>query len=95
MVHISFKQKKYFSFPLTNLNYCFRPLNDDEQRINVPTAITCNEGKREVSVVQNIANKQVDKIFTFDKVQFPCFYSSSLVIKLMVGMLYISELQLA
>lgn len=48
-----------------------RPLNDDEQRINVPTAITCNEGKREVSVVQNIANKQVDKIFTFDKVFGP------------------------
>ncbi|KAK4377543.1 hypothetical protein RND71_003839 [Anisodus tanguticus] len=48
-----------------------RPLNDDEQRINVPKAITCNESKREVSVVQNVANKQVDKIFTFDKVFGP------------------------
>ncbi|XP_075103400.1 kinesin-like protein KIN-5B isoform X2 [Nicotiana tabacum] len=48
-----------------------RPLNDDEQRINVPKAITCNESKREVSVVQNVANKQVDKVFTFDKVFGP------------------------
>uniref|UniRef100_A0A1U7WDR5 Kinesin-like protein n=1 Tax=Nicotiana sylvestris TaxID=4096 RepID=A0A1U7WDR5_NICSY len=50
---------------------CFRPLNDDEQRINVPKAITCNESKREVSVLQNVANKQVDKVFTFDKVFGP------------------------
>nr|XP_009782178.1 PREDICTED: probable 125 kDa kinesin-related protein [Nicotiana sylvestris] len=49
----------------------FRPLNDDEQRINVPKAITCNESKREVSVLQNVANKQVDKVFTFDKVFGP------------------------
>ncbi|KAM3340261.1 kinesin-like protein KIN-5B [Capsicum galapagoense] len=48
-----------------------RPLNDDEQRINVPKAITCNESKREISVVQNVANKQVDKVFTFDKVFGP------------------------
>ncbi|KAF3614841.1 ATP binding microtubule motor family protein isoform 2 [Capsicum annuum] len=51
--------------------YQFMPLNDDEQRINVPKAITCNESKREISVVQNVANKQVDKVFTFDKVFGP------------------------
>ncbi|PWA93992.1 ATP binding microtubule motor family protein [Artemisia annua] len=48
-----------------------RPLSDDEQKCNVPKAITCNENKREVSILQNVANKQVDKIFTFDKVFGP------------------------
>ncbi|XP_059462978.1 kinesin-like protein KIN-5B [Corylus avellana] len=48
-----------------------RPLSDDEQRLNVPKVISCNEHKREVSVSQNLANKQVDRIFTFDKVFGP------------------------
>lgn len=45
-----------------------RPLSEDEQRSNVPKAITCNEHKREVTVLQSVANKPVDRVFTFDKV---------------------------
>ncbi|XVF08039.1 hypothetical protein REPUB_Repub06bG0191100 [Reevesia pubescens] len=48
-----------------------RPLSEDEQRMNVPRAISCNEHKREVTVFQNVANKQVDRVFTFDKVFGP------------------------
>lgn len=48
-----------------------RPLNDEEQRLNVPRVISCNEHKREVAVLQSVANKQVDKVFSFDKVFGP------------------------
>ncbi|GMJ03069.1 hypothetical protein like AT2G37420 [Hibiscus trionum] len=48
-----------------------RPLNEDERRTNVPRVISCNELKREVTVLQNVANKQVDRVFTFDKVFGP------------------------
>ncbi|GAB4833750.1 hypothetical protein Ancab_031999 [Ancistrocladus abbreviatus] len=48
-----------------------RPLGDDEQKISIPKVITCNEPKREVNVSQSIANKQVDRVFTFDKVFGP------------------------
>ncbi|CAA3002993.1 kinesin KIN-5B [Olea europaea subsp. europaea] len=48
-----------------------RPLSDDEQRANVPKVVTCNETKREVTVLQGLANKQVDRVFTFDKVFGP------------------------
>lgn len=48
-----------------------RPLSDEEQKCNVPKVITCNEHKREVTILQNVANKQVDKLFTFDKVFGP------------------------
>ncbi|KAG5112882.1 hypothetical protein AAZX31_13G116600 [Glycine max] len=48
-----------------------RPLSDDELRSNVPKVVTCNENKREVSVMQTLANKQVDRVFTFDKVFGP------------------------
>ncbi|WVY96776.1 hypothetical protein V8G54_028927 [Vigna mungo] len=45
----------------------FRPLGEDEARLNMPIVISCNEGRREVSVVQNIANKQTDRTFAFEK----------------------------
>ncbi|KAK8939766.1 125 kDa kinesin-related protein [Platanthera guangdongensis] len=48
-----------------------RPLNDGEMRVNTPTVISCNEQHREISAVQSIANKQIDKTFTFDKVFGP------------------------
>ncbi|GFZ11044.1 ATP binding microtubule motor family protein [Actinidia rufa] len=48
-----------------------RPLTDDEQKSNLPRAITCNEHKREVAVLQSLTNKQVDRVFTFDKVFGP------------------------
>lgn len=45
-----------------------RPMNEDEMRVHTPVVISCNEGRREVSAVQNIANKQIDRTFLFDKV---------------------------
>ncbi|OEL24829.1 Kinesin-like protein KIN-5A [Dichanthelium oligosanthes] len=48
-----------------------RPLSQEEQRINTPVVITCNDQRREVSVAQNIANKQIDRTFVFDKVFGP------------------------
>ncbi|OWM68852.1 kinesin-like protein KIN-5D [Punica granatum] len=48
-----------------------RPLNEDEQRARTPVVISCNEGRREVCAVQNIANKQIDRTFMFDKVFGP------------------------
>ncbi|KAH1207806.1 Kinesin-like protein KIN-5D [Glycine max] len=48
-----------------------RPLNEDETRLHTPVVISCNEGRREVSAVQNIANKQIDRTFAFDKVFGP------------------------
>lgn len=48
-----------------------RPLSDEEQRSNVPKVVSCNENKREVTVMHTIANKQVEKVFNFDKVFGP------------------------
>ncbi|KAL8129765.1 hypothetical protein V2J09_018920 [Rumex salicifolius] len=48
-----------------------RPLSDDEQKLNISRAVTCNEQKREVITSQSIGNKQLDKVFTFDKVFGP------------------------
>ncbi|KAG6430447.1 hypothetical protein SASPL_108514 [Salvia splendens] len=48
-----------------------RPLTDDEQRLNMPYAITCNDSKREVTVSQSVGSKHVDRVFTFDKVFWP------------------------
>ncbi|KAL8125892.1 hypothetical protein AgCh_013261 [Apium graveolens] len=48
-----------------------RPLSEDDQRSNVPMVVACNEQRREVSISQNVANRQVDKVFTFDKVFGP------------------------
>ncbi|GAA0172516.1 microtubule binding motor protein [Lithospermum erythrorhizon] len=48
-----------------------RPLNDEEKRLNTPVVISCNEGRREVTAVQTIANKQTDRTFVFDKVFGP------------------------
>ncbi|KAK1589136.1 hypothetical protein Q3G72_030853 [Acer saccharum] len=48
-----------------------RPLSEDEMRVHTPVVISCNDGRREVSAVQNIANKQIDRTFLFDKVFGP------------------------
>ncbi|KAL8213831.1 hypothetical protein R6Q57_003280 [Mikania cordata] len=48
-----------------------RPLNADEEKLHTPVVITCAENKREVCAVQNIANKQIDRSFVFDKVFGP------------------------
>ncbi|XP_060968909.1 kinesin-like protein KIN-5B [Cannabis sativa] len=48
-----------------------RPLSDEEAKSNVQRVISCNEQKKEVTVLQNVANKQIDRLFTFDKVFGP------------------------
>ncbi|THF94259.1 hypothetical protein TEA_011485 [Camellia sinensis var. sinensis] len=48
-----------------------RPLSEDEKRAKMPVAISCNEHKHEVSVIQNAANKHLDKSFVFDKLLGP------------------------
>ncbi|XP_062012533.1 kinesin-like protein KIN-5D [Rosa rugosa] len=48
-----------------------RPLSEDETRVHTPVVISCNENRREVAAVQNIANKQIDRTFAFDKVFGP------------------------
>ncbi|GER34434.1 kinesin-related protein-like [Striga asiatica] len=45
-----------------------RPLTEDETKLRAPVVISCNESRREVCALQNIANKQMDRTFTFDKV---------------------------
>lgn len=47
---------------------CCRPLSEDEKRAKTPVAISCDEHSREVSVIQNVANKYRDKAFVFDNV---------------------------
>ncbi|KAM0930774.1 hypothetical protein ACQ4PT_000698 [Festuca glaucescens] len=47
-----------------------RPLNEEEQRANVQSAVSCNDMKREVTVLNSLF-KQADKTFTFDKVFGP------------------------
>lgn len=37
-------------------------------RVHTPVVISCHESRREVSAIQNIANKQIDRTFAFDKV---------------------------
>lgn len=48
-----------------------RPLSEDETRVHTPVVISCNENRREVAAVQNIANKQIDRTFLFDRVFGP------------------------
>ncbi|ONI00428.1 hypothetical protein PRUPE_6G088500 [Prunus persica] len=48
-----------------------RPLSEDEMRVHTPVVISCHESRREVSAIQNIANKQIDRTFAFDKVFGP------------------------
>ncbi|KAL9676425.1 hypothetical protein QQ045_004639 [Rhodiola kirilowii] len=48
-----------------------RPFSEEELRTNAPQVVTCNDYQREVAVSQNIAGKQIDRIFTFDKVFGP------------------------
>ncbi|KAM3229382.1 hypothetical protein ACQJBY_060314 [Aegilops geniculata] len=47
-----------------------RPLSVEEQKANVQSAVSCNDTKREVTVLNSLF-KQADKTFTFDKVFGP------------------------
>ncbi|KAK1263029.1 Pentatricopeptide repeat-containing protein [Acorus gramineus] len=53
--------------PKLNIKKKGRPFNEDELRNNAPQVVTCNEYQREVAVSQSIAGKQIDRVFTFDK----------------------------
>ncbi|XP_076946231.1 kinesin-like protein KIN-5C [Bidens hawaiensis] len=55
-----------------------RPFSDDELRNNAPHVVTCNEQQREVAVSQSIAGKQIDRVFTFDKVFGPSAHQKDL-----------------
>ncbi|XP_074589164.1 kinesin-like protein KIN-5C [Curcuma longa] len=48
-----------------------RPFSEDELRSNALKVVTCNDYNREVSVTQTIVGKQIDRVFTFDKVFGP------------------------
>lgn len=48
-----------------------RPFNEDEVRTSAPQIVSCSEPRREVTVNLNIAAKQIDRTFTFDKVFGP------------------------
>ncbi|XP_073064697.1 kinesin-like protein KIN-5D [Primulina eburnea] len=48
-----------------------RPLSEDEARVHTPVVISCNENRREICAIQNIANKQIDRTFNFDKIFGP------------------------
>ncbi|CAA6654842.1 unnamed protein product [Spirodela intermedia] len=55
-----------------------RPLSEDEARLNTPVVISCNEHRREVSAVQSIANKIIDRTFNFDRVFGPSSHQKDL-----------------
>jgi kinesin family protein 11 len=51
-------------------------LSEEERRVGTPVVVACNDQRREVSVAQNIANKQIDRTFAFDKVAHANYFIS-------------------
>lgn len=47
----------------------------------VPKAISCNQHERQVTILQNVANKQVDRVFTFGEVIGPRHNKEQYMIK--------------
>ncbi|KAK8961778.1 putative 125 kDa kinesin-related protein [Platanthera guangdongensis] len=68
--HSSSKQEKDKGVNVQVILRC-RPLSEEEMRLRTPEVISCNEHRREVVAMQNIANKQIDRTFVFDKVFGP------------------------
>ncbi|KAI0498240.1 hypothetical protein KFK09_021481 [Dendrobium nobile] len=68
--HLSCKNDKDKGVNVQVILRC-RPLSEEEARMRTPVVISCNEPRREVSAMQNIANKQIDRTFAFDKVFGP------------------------
>ncbi|KOM40438.1 hypothetical protein LR48_Vigan04g063600 [Vigna angularis] len=60
----------------------FRSLGEDEARLNTPIVILFNEGRREVLVVQNIANKQITS-YCLD-VDYSGFYEFFILVKVFI-----------
>ena len=68
-----------------------RPLNEEEVRTCAPQVISCNDLRREVTVNLNIASKQIDRTFTFDKVYVcPSFNVSFLFYRLLFSCSHLS-----
>ncbi|KAJ3681550.1 hypothetical protein LUZ60_016039 [Juncus effusus] len=67
---MSSRQEKEKAVNVQVLLRC-RPFNDDELKANAPQVVTCSDYNREVAVTQSIAGKQMDRVFTFDKVFGP------------------------
>ncbi|KAH7656831.1 Plus-end-directed kinesin ATPase protein [Dioscorea alata] len=63
-------QRRAGMVPLS-LSHAPRPLSEEGIRANIPMVIACDEIRREVSAFLSMANKQIDKTFTFDKVFGP------------------------
>lgn len=65
----------------------FRPFSEDEVRNNAPQVVSCNEYQREVSVSQSIAGgKHVDRVFSFDKVDFIRMFSCIITFPLFINL---------
>jgi len=56
--------------PTTNVQVAVRcrPVNAEERRTQQATAVSCDSGKKEVTVSSGPAGKKTTKTFTFDKV---------------------------
>ncbi|KAK3266625.1 hypothetical protein CYMTET_24764 [Cymbomonas tetramitiformis] len=67
MTHVRIKSDKDKEVNVQVLLRC-RPPNADEIKNRIPTVLKCNEATREVTLAQNIASKQIDRTFAFDKV---------------------------
>lgn len=59
-----------FVYEIMCLVWFGRPFSNDELKNNAPQVVTCNDYQREVAVSQAIAGKQIDRVFTFDKVPY-------------------------
>lgn len=55
-----------------------RPQSKEELAGRAPVAVKCNESHREVCVYQNIAGKQTDRTYTFDKAFGPATHQAQL-----------------
>ena len=55
-----------------------RPQSKEELAGRAPVAVKCNESSREVCVYQNIAGKQTDRTYTFDKAFGPATHQEQL-----------------
>ncbi|BAT79687.1 hypothetical protein VIGAN_02260800 [Vigna angularis var. angularis] len=60
----------------------FGSLGEDEARLNTPIVISFNKGRREVSAVENIANKQITS-YCLD-VDYSGFYEFFILVKVFI-----------
>lgn len=59
-----------------------RPLNDEEQKTQAQSVISCNQQKKEVIISQS-SLMQADKTFTFDKVLMTSYSNSYILLSLL------------